>query len=150
TKVMIDPTEIAFDKKWIEQYNESVTPEGQITAGDIRRGVTDGVKRASTVFDKAFADAGYQVVTAPAPDVLRVRTAILDIIVASPDIMPMGRVYTNSAAGGAATFVVEGRDSVSNALLGRGVDARRADDAGIIRRNSVTNTAAFLELAKTW
>lgn len=150
TKVMVDPTEIAFDKKWFEKYNQSVGPAGAVSAYDMRNGVTDGVKRASKVFDQAFADGGYQVVTAPAADVLRVRTAILDIIVASPDVMTMGHVYTNSEAAGAATFVVEARDSVSNALMGRAIDARRAGDNGIIRRNSVTNWNDFTELAKTW
>jgi hypothetical protein len=150
TKVMIDPTEIAFDKKWMQQYNESVSPQAQLTAYDIREGVTQGIKAASDVFDQTFASGGYQVVSAPGPDVLRVRTAILDIIVAAPDVVTMGHVYTNSEAAGAATFVLEGRDSQTNALLGRAIDSRRAGDDGIIRRNSVTNRSDFRELAKTW
>jgi hypothetical protein len=148
---MIDPTEIAFDKKWMQQYNQSVGPEAQLTAYDIKSDVTEGVKRAADVFDTAFADGGFPVVTAAGPDVLRVRTAVLNIIVAAPDVMTtMGHVYSNSEAAGAATFVIEGRDSQSNALMGRGIDARRAGDDGIINRNSVTNWSDFRELAKTW
>jgi hypothetical protein len=79
-----------------------------------------------------------------------VRTAILNIIVAAPDVMTMGHMYANTEAAGAATFVVEGRDSQSNALMGRGIDARRAGDDGLINRNSVTNWNDFRELAKTW
>lgn len=150
TKVMIDPTEVAFDKKWLQQYNENAGPEGQVTAHDIRNDISDGVKRAADVFDKAFADGGYQVVTTAGPDVLRVRTAILNIIVAAPDVMTLGHVYANTEAAGAATFVIEARDSQSNALMGRGIDARKAGDDGIIRRNSVTNWSDFRELAKTW
>lgn len=149
-RVMIDPTEIAFDKKWMQQYNETASFEGRLSASDMSKAVTEGVKRAGDVFDKAFADGGYPVVSAAAPDVLRVRTAILNIIVAAPDVMTMGHVYANSEAAGAATFVLEGRDSQSGALLGRGIDARRAGDNGIIRRNSVTNWSDFRDLAQTW
>jgi hypothetical protein len=148
---MIDPTEVAFDKDWIRQWNEQQrSPQGQITAYDIKSAVTDGVKRASNIFDKAFADGGYQVVTAPGADVLRVRTAIMDIVVAAPDVLEMGRTFANTRAAGAATFVVEARDSQSNALLGRVVDQRLAGDNGIINRSSVTNWSDFQELAKNW
>lgn len=152
TKVMLDPTEVAFDKDWIRNYNENqADPMGQIDAGDINRGVTQGVKAASDIFDKAFTDGGYQVVTTPGPDVLRVRTAILNIQVASPDLMSsMSRTITNSSAAGAATLVVEARDSQTNALLGRAVDSRLAGEGGSILRNSVTNRSDFRQLVKKW
>jgi len=150
TKVMIDPTEIAFDKKWLDRYNSTATSGGELTAYDISSDVKEGVKRASDVFDKAFADGGYPVVTSAAKDVLRVRTAILDIIVAAPDVMAQGHVFANTEAAGAATFVIEARDSVSNALLGRAIDSRLAGDDGMINRNTLTNWSDFRELAKTW
>jgi hypothetical protein len=150
TKVMLDPTEIAFDKKWLDQYNQTASFDARLTASDIRSTVAEGVKSAAKVFDKAFPAGGYPVVTEAAPDVLRVRTAILDIIVAAPDVVTFGHVYANTQASGAATFVVEARDSQSNALLGRAVDSRLAGDNGIIRRNSVTNWNDFEELAETW
>jgi hypothetical protein len=151
SKVIIDPTEVAFDKDWIRKWNEQqASTQGQISAYDIKSAVTDGVKRASSVFDKAFADGGYQVVTTPGPDVLRVRTGILDIVVAAPDVITMGRTFANTNAAGAATLVIEGRDSESNAILGRVVDQRLAGDNGLINRSSVTNRSDFLELAKSW
>lgn len=152
TAVMIDPTEVAFGKDWIRNYNEQqADPTGQIEASDIRNAVTDGVKRSSAIFDKAFADGGYQVVTTAGPNVLRVRTAILNIQVASPDLMSsMSRTITNSSAAGSAMLVVEVRDSQSNALLGRAVDQRLAGEGGSVLRNSVTNHSDFQELVKTW
>lgn len=152
TKVIIDPTEVAFDKDWVRNYNEQqVDPSGQITASDLRNDVTEGVKRASTIFDKAFAEGGYTVVTAPGPDVLRVRTALLNIQVASPDVMTStGRTFTNSEAAGSAMLVVEVRDSQSGAVLGRAVDSALAGENGMLLRNSVTNWSDFQELVKTW
>lgn len=152
TKVMLDPTEVAFDKNWVRNYNsQQADPTGYIEASDIRNAVTDGVKRSDKLFDKAFTDGGYQVVTAPGPDVLRVRTALLNIQVASPDLMSsMSRTITNSSAAGSAMLVVEVRDSQSNALLGRAVDQRLAGEGGSVLRNSATNHADFDELIKTW
>lgn len=150
TKVMVDPTEVAFDKKWLDNYNQTASFQAQLSGSDVRNAVTEGVKRASDVFEKAFADGGYPVVTAPGPDVLRVRTAIMNIQVAAPDTMVRGRVFSSSEAAGSATFVIEARDSQSNALLGRAVDARLAGDNGILNRSSVTNWSDFRELAKTW
>jgi hypothetical protein len=152
TKVMIDPTEVAFDKDWVRSYNQQQDdPSGQITAADLRSAVTDGVKRSTSIFDKAFADGGYQVVTTPGPDVLRVRTALLNIQVASPDLMSsMSRTITNSSAAGSAMLVVEVRDSQSGALLGRAVDQRLAGEGGSVMRNAVTNRSDFEQLVKTW
>ncbi len=149
-KVMVDPTEIAFDKKWLHDYNENASFGNGITGYDITSDVTQGVKRASDVFDKVFADAGYPVVTAPAPDVIRVRTAIINIQVAAPDVITAGRTISSSEAAGAATFVIEVRDSQSGALLGRAVDAKLAGDNGILMRNSATNWQDFRDLVKTW
>jgi hypothetical protein len=151
SKVIVDPTEISFDKDWIRQWNDQqVSTEGQISAYDIKSAVAEGVKSATNVFDKAFADGGYQVVATPGPDVLRVRTGIMNVVVAAPDVLERGRTFANTRAAGAATFVVEARDSESNALLGRVVDERLAGDNGVIRRNSVTNHSDFLQLAKSW
>jgi hypothetical protein len=150
-KVMIDPTEIAFDKKWLSNYNDSASFDTRLSGDDIKTAVTQGVKKASGIFDKAFTDGGYPVVTAPAADVLRISTAIVNIQVAAPNpINQIGQVYSNTEAAGAATFVLEARDSESNALLGRAVDARLAGDDGLLNRNSVTNWADFQALAKTW
>jgi hypothetical protein len=151
TKVMIDPTEVAFDKQWLDNYNENAGFGNGITKFDITQAVSDGVKKASGDFDKAFADGGYPVVAAPGPDVLRVRTAIANIQVAAPDVMTApGRTFSTSEAAGAATFVLEARDSQSNALMGRAVDSRLAGDNGMLNRNSVTNWMDFEVLVKKW
>jgi hypothetical protein len=149
-KVMIDPTEIAFDKKWLQNYNSTVSFDARLTGSDVQSAITEGVKGASDIFDKAFADGGYPVVTAAAPDVLRVRTGVVNIQVAAPDVLTAGRVIANTDAAGAATFVIEVRDSQSNALMGRAVDARLAGDDGIILRNALTNRRDFRDLVKTW
>lgn len=152
SKVMLDPTEVAFSKKWQSQYNsEQRGLDQQITDRQVQNAVKDGVKDANKIFAKAFTDGGYPVVTEPGPDVLRVRTAIINIMVTAPDLMTAGMSASGAGSAGQATFVVEARDSTTGAILGRAVDARLAGDTGFItRRSSASNWGDFDELIKTW
>jgi hypothetical protein len=65
--------------------------------------------------------------------------------------MTAGRSSTYSGEAGQATLVIEARDSVSGALLGRAVDTQVAGDSSIfINRTRVSNRADFRALAKNW
>jgi hypothetical protein len=58
---------------------------------------------------------------------------------------------TAAGSAGQATFVVEARDSQTNALLGRGIDEQIAGDTGFTSiRTSASNSADFELLVKTW
>jgi Protein of unknown function (DUF3313) len=150
-KVMIDPVEIAFKKNYVRDYNRSHRGAGsQISNSDIERVVAEGSKSATSLFTKAFSDAGYQVVTEPGPDVVRVHSGVIDIYVNAPDIASGGRRTVIAPEAGYATFVVEARDSMTGALLGRALDKRYAgSDIGRVR-NSVTNRSDFEALFRTW
>lgn len=150
-KVMLDPTEIAFDKDWKRNYNDSsISLEQQLTDKDIQKIAEDGRKGAGEILRKAYAAGGYPVVDAAAADVLRVRTAVIDITVTAPDLDTAMNVETFSRDAGGGTLVIEARDSVTGALLGRAVDAREVDDTPVARRNRVTNYADFSRLMETW
>jgi hypothetical protein len=152
TKVMLDPTEIAFKKNWQRDYNS--TKRGvstRISDADVERAIADGGKAATEIFARAFADGGYPVVTQPGPDVLRVRTAVINLSVSAPDTMSAGRSRSYSGEAGSATLVVEARDSVSGAVLGRAVDGRLAgDNSYMMSRNRVTNRSDFRNVATSW
>lgn len=151
TKVMIDPTQVAFRKDWQRDYNSSTVglsrriddKEAQKIADLARTGFGD-------IFVKAYQKAGYQVVTTPAPDVLRLSTAVINLAVDAPDQMTAGMVRTYSADAGEATVAIEARDSTTGAILGRAVDRRYAGDSGPYRRSSVSNRADFARLFEDW
>jgi hypothetical protein len=150
-RVMLDPTEISFRKNWMRDFNSTRRGvSGRVSDSDVQRVITEGGKAATDIFTKAFADGGYAVVAAPAPDVLRVRTGVINLSVTAPDIPTAGRsrVYANEA--GQATLLIEVRDSMTGALLGRVVDGRLAGDTQAFIRNSVTNRADFRQLIKLW
>jgi len=153
TRVMLDPTEVAFRKNWARDINSrSVRSLGnRITDADVERVVDEGGKAASEIFARAFAAGGFQVVNTPGEDVLRVRTAVINLSVTAPDAMTSGRSRTYAGEAGTATLVVEARDSVSGALLARVVDPQVIGDSGImINRTSVMNRADFRNQAERW
>jgi hypothetical protein len=152
SKVILDPTQIAFKKNWKRDYNSTtVGLSTRISDSDIEKAVTQGGQAATEIFNQAFSAGGYPVVTEPGSDVLRVRTAVINLAVSAPDTRTSGRSRSYSNEAGSATLVVEVADSVSGAILGRAVDSRIAgDDSYIMSRNSMTNRSDFAMVAKTW
>lgn len=151
TKVMLDPTEVAFQKNYKRDMNrDTMDPSKRITGSDMTRMSNEVQQGFGKVFADAYQKAGYQVVTAPGPDVLRVRTGVADLYVTAPDLMTAGRSRTFSREAGQATLVLEARDSETGALLGRAVDRKTTGDMGPYIRNSVTNRAEFETMFRSW
>lgn len=148
TKVMIDEPEAAFRQNWLRDVNRG-RGTARVTERDAARILASVTEGAGTVFAEEFRRAGYTVVTEPGPDVLRLRTAIVNLNVNAPDVMAAGRSRTFTANAGDATLILEARDAATNALLGRAVDRRETRNiAG--QANRVTNTADFRLLARDW
>lgn len=150
TKVMLDPAQVAFRKNWQRDMNDDSMSMGRISDKD----AADILARAKAGFDeilaKAYTDAGYQIVTTPAPDVLRIGTAVIDLYIDAPDRMSPGITRTYSMDAGEATLAIEARDSQSNALLGRAIDNRTIGDNMPYQRTSVSNQADFERLFRDW
>lgn len=151
TKVLIDPTEAAFRKNWQKDWNDKHFDFNErITDDEARRILSAAQSGFQDIFTKAYRDAGYQVVTAPGPDVLRLKTYILNLDVAAPDFQKSS-VRTYSREGGSGVLVLEARDSMSGALLAQGVDGREiGDSAWAMRRTSLSNRADFEAAFSTW
>lgn len=151
TKLLVDPTQAAFRKDWMKNMNNR---------RDISRKVDDEMamdilEAARTnfadVFGEAFGKAGYAIVTAPGADVLRISPGVTNLYVNAPDVMATGRSVTYTANAGEATMVLELRDSITGALLGRVTDRRETRDSmGMQQANRVTNTSDFRALFKAW
>jgi len=151
TKVILDPTEIAFQKNWQRDYNsDAATLGGRLSDKDVAAMADEGRKGAAQILQKAYAEGGYPVVAEAGPDVLRVRTALVDITVTAPDTNTAMNVQSYSRDAGGATLVVEARDSLTGALLGRAVDSRTIDDFTMEWRSRVSNRADFGQQLKTW
>ena len=101
TKVMVEPTEVAFAKNWQRDYNRaSRALSGRVSDRDVEEAVSEGVKAAHDIFTAAWTKGGYAVVTEPGPDVLRVKTGIINITVNAPDQPTSGTVLLFLRRGG--------------------------------------------------
>ena len=151
TKVIVEPTEIAFAKNWQRDYNRSSVSLGsRISDREVQEAVTKGVTAASDIFSQAWTKGGYEVVSTPGPDVLRVKTGIVNVRVNAPDRQTAGRTHSFSQEAGQATLFVEARDSLTGALLGRAVDPRVIGDSLAMYRDSVTNRGDFRDQVQKW
>lgn len=151
TKVLLEPTEVAFAKNWQRDYNRSSRDlSSRISDSELQRAVTDGVKAADDIFSEAWTKGGYSVVTEPGPDVLRVKTGVVNITVSAPDQPMAGRSYNFAGEAGYATLFVEARDSQTGALLGRAVDQGIAGDNSAAWRTASSNRSDFRDLVQHW
>jgi hypothetical protein len=151
TKVMLDPTEVAFRKNWVRDYNNSAASLSRRIDDKKAQEIIDQVRTGfGDIFAKAYAKAGITVVQAAGPDVVRVRTGVVDLAVSAPDIPTAGRSRSYSSEAGQAMLVIEARDSQTGALLGRVLDRQIAGDSMPYMRNSVSNRADFSRMFEMW
>ncbi len=151
TKVMFDPTEMALKKNWMRDYNNTTMSLGsRINDSDVQKAFEKARIRFADEFTKAYTAAGYQVVTTAGPDVLRLRTAVVNISVNAPDKKAPGRSRSFAGEAGDATLILEARDSESGELMGRALDRRLAGDNSSLLRNSMTNRNDFARLFAQW
>ena len=150
TKVMIDPVEVQFSKNWDPKKTGSNFKVSASEREEIRKGVGDIVREEFATQLKA--KNGYEIVTAPGPDVLRARASIVNLYVNAPDTGGgAGRSQTYSASAGEMTLYLELYDSESGQILARIVDRRESRSvAPMMIANRVTNTGEAHNIAAAW
>jgi len=152
SQIMLDPSEVAFQKDWRQNYNfQTISLANQITAQQVQQDIAQAEAGLNKIFAEAFTKQGYQIVTAPGPNVARVSVAVLDLSITAPQSAAgFGTNFAISA--GQAALVVDVRDSVTNQLLGRGLDRREAgdDDGQGFPRTAVSNREDFKILFELW
>ncbi len=150
-RVLIDSPEVAFERNWLRDYNSSSPGlDRRLSDEDAQDILTMARQGLGTIYAKAFTEGGYAVTTAPGTGVLAVRTSILDLRINAPDTMSAGRSVSYARKAGEAKIVVELRDSLTGALLGRAVDRRTIGDGPVYRRDAVTNRSDFEREVARW
>lgn len=150
TKVMLDPTEVSFRRNFVRNYNRTARHGGRLSDDEVQRAADQVRSGFGEIFAQAYREAGYQVVDQPGPDVLRLRTGVLNLYVSAPDQPTAARVRSYSVEAGEATLVIEARDSPSGALLGRAFDQRIVGDNTVGMRTSASNRADFEQMFHYW
>lgn len=153
TKVMIDPSEVAFKKNWLRDMN---TPgrgslDSRIDSDDAKKIIDGTQQNFDQVFAETIAKNGYTVVTAPGPDVLRLSPGVINLYINAPAINGPSMTRTYVMEAGEGTLVLEARDSMTNALLGRVLDRRETSSTGGLQfSNQSGNIMDYRALVRTW
>lgn len=150
TKVMLAKPHLAMRKDWLRDQRRSSTQRLNLSDTFVREALDKAAVEFEQIFAKAFTEAGYTVVTTPGSDVMELVTGAIDIDVVAPDAPSAGRSRVYSEEAGAATIIIEARDSMSGAVLGRAIERRIAGDNGPWIRNRVTNRADFEQVFERW
>ena len=147
-KILLGPTEVAFEKHWVQNYNLQADFDHQLSDSQAQQIMAAVRKGFQSIFAKAFTNAGYTVVDTPAKDVLRLNSAVANLALTAPDTnADFSSTYGSSA--GQATMILEARDSLTGALLGRALDAEVAGNYWQ-QLNQVTNWQDFHDVGDQW
>lgn len=148
--VKLDPLQVEFARNW-DPNRGGRSQLTRLDAGDltaIKGGLADLFHE---IFRAELERGGYQLVTEPGPDTLRVTPAVVDLFITAPDTMTPGRSRTYTANSGRMTLVVELRDSMTDEILARAVDTRSGRRTGTMNiTNRVTNTADARRAIGIW
>ncbi len=149
--VIIDTPDVAFDKDWMRNMNETRNLSRRVSQADAEKIAAAARSGLVEVFEDEFRKAGYDIATDPGADVLRLSPAIIKLYVNAPDVMSPDRSTSYVIDAGEATLQLKARDSVSGALLGMAVDRREARGTGSVSwANSVSNRSDFRRLFQQW
>ncbi len=149
TKVIVDRTQVAFQPTWLKDYNLNAPVGFRVTQEQAAQIMTVAQTNFDDIFVDAFRKAGYEVVTTTGPDVLRVNSGVLDLEINAPK-PDSGIQSTWVITAGQAALIVEVRDTMSNALLGRVADRRTTQDIGARMASTASNLSDFRLLFTQW
>ncbi|MEO8346054.1 MAG: DUF3313 family protein [Betaproteobacteria bacterium] len=149
TKVIVDKTSVAFRQNWMRNYNMNAGLGNMINQDQANKIMAAAQTNFDEIFRDAIRKAGYEVVTTPGPDVLRVNSGIVDLTVNAPLGMSTGQVSWIISAG-QAVLIVEVRDSTTHALLARVADRRATQELGRQIASTSSNLYDFRQLFELW
>lgn len=149
--VMMTDLFVQFQKDWQRNYNSNVmNPQNQVTDQQMKQMEQALATEFKRIFTQELQKGGYKVVTAPGPDVLLLRPAIINLEVTAPDTMSAGMNANFVTSAGSGTLYLELWDSSTNTILARVMDAQ-ADQTPFSREaNRVTNTQAADIIITGW
>jgi hypothetical protein len=152
TKIMLDPVQVSFRKGWLKDVNRSRGVSRKVTEQDAEQIAAAMRSGFGDIFAAEFKAKGYEIVNAPAPDVLRISAEIANVYLNAPDPMGGAGVRTYTVEAGEATLALAARDSTTGAVLGVAVDRRTTGGAAgrATLASPTSNRFEFEELFRDW
>lgn len=116
-KVLVAPAEVQFHREFLAENRAPLGRAERLTEEDTRRLARDMGDAYRKALEEAFQARGFELASAPGPDVLQLRPVLRDLYVNAPQgsTAAITRSYVREA--GTATMVVEGRDARGTQVL---------------------------------
>ena len=142
---------VAFRENYRRDMNRSQRSI-RTTENDMNRIKERLAGEFDTVFREVFeADEQWSVTDSAGENVLVLRPAIVNLDVQAPDTMSAGRTRTYAESAGEMTLYLEVRDSVSGALLAKGLDRQGDRRSGFMEwQTRASNTQAARRILTGW
>ena len=147
--VVIAPVQVAFDKNWLSNMNQSHGRTHSVGAEDAQRIAADMAASLHNALAQAVRARGFEVVSS-APGALRLSASIDDLYVNAPDIHAPGITKTFVREAGRATLRAEGRDATGLVRLQSEHRGTAGDTGRLSRASNVTNRFWFDALFRSW
>ena len=148
-RVRLERLQVSFDRNW--DPNRSRRGAQRLTNTDfdnIRNTLADEFSR---IVAQELGRGNYQVVSEAGEDVLDVQPFVIDLFITAPGTRAPGTTWVFTADPGRMTLVAELRDSETQTILARVIDAQRAAGGGMFQvTNNVTNMAAARQAITGW
>jgi len=118
-KVLLDPVAVELNSDWLKQrhgsnYRIQPTYPRYKDADEVTHETAAAV---SASLAKAFRASGFEIVEAPAADVMRVSAKVSDLFINAPDVVSPGYTKNATRDAGDAYLALDARDSVSGKAL---------------------------------
>ena len=152
TRIMLVRPQIAFRKNWEKDRKHGATNSQTIRASDIKRIRENLANEFMAVFESRLQEAGYELTSVAAPDVLIVRPAIVNLDVYAPELARASKVRTLTDSAGEMTLYVELYDSVTEDLIAKAMDPQADTPSAVYgtRDNADINKEAADEIITVW
>lgn len=151
TQIMLDPATVAFRRNW--QRDQNRYRSFKVNAKDMERIKTSLSELFDDVFTKELSEnGGYTITEQTGIEVMRIKCAIVDLDVYTPDTKSSpGRTTQFTESAGKMTLKLEIYDSVTGDLIVMASDRREAPRRGYMQwTTSTSNRAEAQRMLQRW
>ncbi|MBT8421820.1 MAG: DUF3313 family protein [Gammaproteobacteria bacterium] len=152
-KIIVEAAEVSFRENWQRDQNaERRSPNRWVKDDDMARIRGNLAERVNEIFVAELTEnGGFEVVTEPGPDVLRLTPEVVDLDIYAPDLFEPNSTRYFVEEAGRMTLRLDLEDAATGEPVGRIIDTRRARNYTDLRRaNSVTNRVETDAMLRRW
>jgi uncharacterized lipoprotein YmbA len=147
-KILVAPTQVEFDRRFIEDGKLLRGNRGKLRPQEQEQLAGEIGQSLRNALAEAFRKRGFEVVAAPASDVLTISPSVRNLYVNTPSERIGSRVYARSA--GEARMVVEGNDASGSRILRATNEGMAGETASFLQETKATNLQSFDEMFRAW